>query len=69
MTAFLAETQGNAGTSTQTVATNADGSVAYVFHETVTKPHSSWNVTAGGLIFAVIVLSLVILFRRRSKPT
>ena len=69
MTAFLAETQGNAGTSTQTFVTNADGSVAYVLHETVASPHSSWNITTAGLIFAVIILAVVIVFRRRSKST
>jgi hypothetical protein len=69
MTAFLAETPGIAGTSTQAVVTNADGTVVYVFRETVVSPHSSWNVTAAGLIFAVIILAVVIVFRRRSKST
>jgi len=69
MTAILAETQGNAGTSTRTVVTNADGTVVYVFHETVASPHSSWSVTTAGLVFALVILSLVIVFRRRGKST
>jgi hypothetical protein len=69
MSAILGETPGIAGTSTQTVATNADGTVVYVFHETVASPRSLWNITAAGLIFAAIILAVVVLFRRKDKST
>ncbi len=64
MSAFLAQASGIAVTNTQTVVTNADGTVVYIHRVSVASPPSQWKFTAAGLVLLLIILSLVILFRR-----
>lgn len=70
MSALLAQVPGISVTNTQTVVTNADGSVnGTIVHTTrFVVSYPTWKVTAAGVALVLIIMSLVILFRR-SKST